>query len=120
MNVKRKVTMAVLTGAAVLGGLAAPATASAADKFAQIQLCNHSNEQVKFFIVGGNQHQEWGGSRFWEAAPHTCALAKDYWWKLGESVELHHRKPSTGWRTDLRLLPANGNPNGSTVTLVIG
>ena len=120
MKLGRKVTVGLLAAAATVGGVAMPATASAATKYGQVRVCSGSNETVKFFLVGENQHGDWAGSRFWEIAPHGCTTASDYWWTLGRSVEFHHRKPSTGWRWEPRVLPANGNKNGSTITLHIG
>ncbi|MEU6351979.1 hypothetical protein ABZ896_21980 [Streptomyces sp. NPDC047072] len=120
MKLRRNITVAVLAGAAALAGLAMPATASAADKYGQVQVCSQSNEQVRFYLVGENQHGDWVGSQFWDVAPHKCTVAKDYWWTLGRSVEFHHQKPSTGWRWEPRVLPANGNKNGSTIRLDIG
>lgn len=120
MKLRKKATVAALAAAAALGVLATPGTALAGDKYGQIQVCSHSGEPVTFFIVGENQHGDWGGSRFWDIAPHGCTTASDYWWTLGRSVEFHHRKPSTGWRWEQRVLPANGNKDGGTVQLIIG
>ncbi|WP_329274407.1 hypothetical protein [Streptomyces sp. NBC_01451] len=120
-GIKRKVTMAVLAGATVVGALAMPATASAdGGKFVQLQVCSASTETVKFYFVGENQHGDWVGSRFWEIAPKGCTTAEGWWWLAGRSVEFHHRKPSTGWRWEQRVVPANGHKNGDTIRLDIG
>lgn len=103
----RRAAVAALTASTLLGGLAASGTASAAsNKYVEIKLCSRSSETVKFYIVGENQFGDWGGSPFWEVGPQGCTVAKDYWWKANQSVEFHHRKPSTGWRWEQRYLPS--------------
>ncbi|MEU6227220.1 hypothetical protein [Streptomyces sp. NPDC047042] len=121
-GIKRKVTMAVLAGATAVGALVMPATSASADggKFLQLKVCSGSTETVKFFFVGENQHGDWVGSRFWEIPPKGCTTAEGYWWTAGRSVEFHHRKPSTGWRWEPRVVSSNGQHNGGTYQLWIG
>ncbi|WP_405818926.1 hypothetical protein OG241_27775 [Streptomyces sp. NBC_01390] len=120
-GIKRKVAMAVLAGAAAVGALAMPATASAdGGKSLQLKVCSGSTETVKFYFVGANDHGDWVGSRFWEIPPKGCTTASDYWWLAGRSVEFHHRKPSTGWRWEQRVVSSNGQKNGGTYTIHIG
>jgi hypothetical protein len=120
-NLRRKLAIAALSLAALLGGLAAPGTAYASgDKFVTLRICSGSTETVKFYIVGENQYGDWGGSQFWEIAPKGCTTASGYWWKAGQSVEFHHRKPSTGWRWEPRLISYNDAKNWSDYGLWIG
>lgn len=120
-GIKRKVAMAVLAGAAAVGALAMPATASAdGGKSLQLKVCSGSTETVKFYFVGANDHGDWVGSRFWEIPPKGCTTASDYWWLVSRSVEFHHRKPSTGWRWEQRVVSSNGQKNGGTYTIHIG
>ncbi|WP_416961752.1 hypothetical protein [Streptomyces sp. Agncl-13] len=120
-TVRRKVVMAMLAAAAAVGGLAAPGTASAAgDKFVTLRVCSGSTETVKFYFVGENQYGDWTGSQFWEIAPKGCTTASGYWWKAGQSVEFHHRKPSTGWRWEPRLISYNDTQDKAVYDLWIG
>ncbi|MEU9960557.1 hypothetical protein [Streptomyces sp. NPDC050982] len=120
-TVRRKLVIAILAAAAAFGGLAAPGAASAADaKNVTLRVCSGSNETVKFYFVGENQYGDWGGSRFWEIAPKGCTTAWGYWWKAGQSVEFHHRKPSTGWRWEPRLISYNDTRDQAVYDLWIG
>ncbi|QDN95599.1 hypothetical protein FNV65_04015 [Streptomyces sp. S1A1-8] len=119
-SLKCKVATAALAAGALFGSLAVPGTAYAANKYVQLKVCSGSTETVKFYFVGENQYGDWGGSRFWEIAPKGCTVAEGYWWIAGQSVEFHHRKPSTGWRWEPRLISANDTSNGATYQLYIG
>ncbi|MET9844400.1 hypothetical protein [Streptomyces ossamyceticus] len=119
-SLKRKIAAAALVAGTVLGTLAIPGTAVAGTKNVQLRICSGSNETVKFFFVGENQFGDWVGSRFWEIAPKGCTTAEGYWWVAGRSVEFHHRKPSTGWRWEPRLISANDTRDGATYDLWIG
>ncbi|KUN95676.1 hypothetical protein [Streptomyces caeruleatus] len=116
----RKAVVAALAAAAVFGGLAVPGTAFAGDKNASLRVCSRSTEPVRFFLVGENQYGDWVGSRFWDIPPKGCTSAKDYWWHAGRSVEFHHRKPSTGWRWEARIISANDVRDGGEYTIWIG
>lgn len=95
---RRKIAVAALSAAAVLGGVAMPQTASA-DGVAstQFELCNDSPVQIKFWVKGYNQFNDWDDSPIWTVNSHTCATGWDYWWKQNSSVELHYKRGNAGW-----------------------
>jgi hypothetical protein len=96
-DLRRKFTVAALAASAAFGGLATAGTAHAATANVQIRICNNNPASLKFYIVGYNDHGDWGGSRFWEAGPHQCTTAADYWWRTNSSVEFHYVRTGTGW-----------------------
>jgi uncharacterized membrane protein len=96
-DLKRKLTVAALSVGAVFGGLAMPGTASAATSNAQIRICNNNGAALKFYLVGRNDHGDWGGSRFWDVPAHGCTTAAGYWWQTDRSVEFHYVRPPQGW-----------------------
>ncbi|MFJ1812364.1 MULTISPECIES: hypothetical protein [unclassified Streptomyces] len=111
-NLKRKLAVAALTATAALGGVAFPATASASTSNVQIRICNHNNAALKFYLVGYNDHGDWGGSRFWDVPANGCTTTNDYWWRTNSSVEFHYARTGTGW-TWKQLYVAKAK-NGST------
>ena len=116
-DLRRKLTIAALAVTAVFGGLAVPGTASAASANAQIRICNNNGAALKFYIVGENDHGDWGGSRFWDVAPHGCTTASDYWWATNRAVEFHYVRPPKGWTWTQLYIPKA--KNGSTKEFTI-
>ncbi|MFE1833943.1 hypothetical protein [Streptomyces sviceus] len=105
-DARRKFAVAALTAAAVLGGLALPTTASADGVPAvQITVCNDSNSNLRFWVKGYNQFNEWDDSPVWDAYAHTCATMWDYWWKKNSSVELHYQFGSGAWNWKQQYVP---------------
>ena len=104
-NLRRKCTIAALAVTSVFGGLAVPGTASAASANVQIRICNDNNAALKFYIVGRNDHGDWGGSRFWDVPAHGCTTAADYWWQTDRAVEFHYVRPPQGWTWEQLYVP---------------
>lgn len=113
-SLKRKLTIAALTAASVFGGLAMPATASAATANVQIQICNDNASALKFFLVGYNDQGDWVNSRFWDVPANGCTTASNYWWQNNSSVELHYVRPPADWTWHQVYVPKS--KNGSTFT----
>ncbi|MFD3843492.1 hypothetical protein ACFWWC_45915 [Streptomyces sp. NPDC058642] len=114
-DIRRKFAVTALTAAAVLGGLALPTTASAADGVpaVQITICNDSNSNLRFWVKGYNQFNEWDDSPIWDGYAHTCATMWDYWWKKNSSVELHSQFGNGAWTWKQKYVP---NTKGRTTT----
>jgi len=98
-NLRRKFIVAALTASAAIGGLALPQTASADSVQARpLQICNDTNQDIKFFLVGFNDHDDRVNSRFWTVpANKGCVTAEagvgdQYWWKTNSSVEFHYHQ----------------------------
>ncbi|MGW2524314.1 hypothetical protein ACWC09_46625 [Streptomyces sp. NPDC001617] len=113
-SLKRKLTIAALTATSVFGTLAMPATADAATANAQIRICNDNGSALKFYLVGYNDHGDWGGSRFWDVPANGCTTAGDYWWQTNSSVEFHYVRPPAGWTWHQVYVPKS--KDGSTFT----
>ncbi|EKX61842.1 hypothetical protein Sipo8835_25720 [Streptomyces ipomoeae] len=111
-DLRRKLTIATLAAASVFGGLAMPGTASAATANVQLRICDDKGTGLKFYIVGKNDHGDWGGSRFWDVPARGCTTAADYWWESNRSVEFHWVRPGTGWSWKQLYIPKS--KNGST------
>ncbi|MEU6350223.1 hypothetical protein ABZ896_12930 [Streptomyces sp. NPDC047072] len=108
-DIRRGFGVAALTAAAVLGGLAIPATAHADEVAAvQITVCNDSDVSLQFWVKGYNQFDDWDDSPVWRANAHTCATGWNYWWKKNSSVELHYKRGSAGWTWKQEYVPKTG------------
>jgi uncharacterized membrane protein len=105
-DLRRKFAIAVLAAGAVLGGLAVPATAAAADVDAvQITVCNDSDAPLRFWVRGYNQFNDWDDSPIWQVGPHSCATGWNYWWKKNASVELHRQLGDAAWTWNPQYVP---------------
>jgi hypothetical protein len=111
-SLRRKLTIAALAVASVFGGPAIPGTASAATDTVQIRICNNNAAAMKFYVVGYNDHGDWGGSRFWDVPANGCTTAEGYWWQTNRSVELHYVRPPKAWTWKQLYVPKA--ENGST------
>ncbi|MFI7499577.1 hypothetical protein ACIBVL_13915 [Streptomyces sp. NPDC049687] len=114
---RRKATLAALAVSAVLGTLAIPATAHADGVAAtQIELCNDSPVQIRFWVKGYNQFNDWDDSPVWTANAHTCATGWNYWWKKNASVELHYKRGDAAWTWKQAYVPRT-NSDRTTLRL---